>query len=86
MGQGMPANAKTGDRRFAGENWAQNPLSVYSVTAYQMQARAPLMGMVDAVEADEKTRARIRFGVEQWLARCRPATSWPSMPTRRRRR
>ncbi|HPU19545.1 MAG TPA: alpha/beta fold hydrolase, partial [Alicycliphilus sp.] len=72
-GQGMlPQMPKTGDRRFAGENWAQNPLSVYSVTAYQMQARA-LMGMVDAVEADEKTRARIRFGVEQWLAAMSPS-------------
>jgi polyhydroxyalkanoate synthase len=68
----LPQMPKTGDRRFAGENWAQNPLSVYSVTAYQMQARA-LMGMVDAVEADEKTRARIRFGVEQWLAAMSPS-------------
>lgn len=40
-GQGMlPQMPKTGDRRFAGENWAQNPLSVYSVTAYQSR-RAP---------------------------------------------
>jgi len=31
------------------------------------------MGMVDAVEADEKTRARIRFGVEQWLAAMSPS-------------
>ena len=60
------------DRRFAGDSWAQNPLSAYSVTAYQMQARA-LMGLVDAVEADEKTRARIRFGVEQWLAATAPS-------------
>ncbi|MBS0466010.1 MAG: class I poly(R)-hydroxyalkanoic acid synthase [Proteobacteria bacterium] len=71
--QGMlPQLPKTGDKRFSGENWAHNPLSVYSVTAYQMQARA-LMGLVDAVEADEKTRARIRFGVEQWLAAMAPS-------------
>ena len=72
-GQGvLPQMPKTGDRRFAGDNWAQNPLSVYSVTAYQMQARA-LMGLVDAVDADEKTRARIRFGVEQLLAAMSPS-------------
>jgi len=71
--QGMsPQIPASNDRRFAGDSWAQNPLSAYSVTAYQMQARA-LMGLVDAVEADEKTRARIRFGVEQWLAATAPS-------------
>ncbi|WP_404299668.1 PHA/PHB synthase family protein [Alicycliphilus denitrificans] len=72
-GQGLsPQLPKSADRRFAGENWANNPLSVYSVAAYQMQARA-LLGLVDAVEADEKTRARIRFSVEQWLAAMAPS-------------
>ena len=73
LGQGMsPKVSAGGDRRFAGESWAQNPLSAYSVAAYQMQARA-LMGLADAVEADDKTRARIRFGVEQWLAAMAPS-------------
>ena len=72
-GQGLHAQAsKTGDRRFAGESWANNPLSAFSVAAYQLQARA-LMGLADAVEADEKTRARIRFSVEQWLAAMAPS-------------
>lgn len=72
-GQGPHAQAsKTGDRRFAGESWANNPLSAFSVAAYQLQARA-LMGLADAVEADEKTRARIRFSVEQWLAAMAPS-------------
>ncbi|RKJ99683.1 PHA/PHB synthase family protein [Alicycliphilus denitrificans] len=72
-GQGLHAQAsKTGDRRFAGESWASNPLSAFSVAAYQLQARA-LMGLADAVEADEKTRARIRFSVEQWLAAMAPS-------------
>ncbi|MDU7587431.1 MAG: class I poly(R)-hydroxyalkanoic acid synthase, partial [Acidovorax sp.] len=60
------------DRRFAGENWAHNPLSAFSVAAYQLQAHA-LMGLVDAVQADDKTRARIRFSVEQWLAAMAPS-------------
>ena len=29
-------------------------------------------GLADAVEGDEKTRARIRFGVEQWMAAAGP--------------
>ena len=61
-----------GDKRFSGDGWAQNPLSAFSVAAYQLQART-LMGLVDAVEADDKTRARIRFSVEQWLAAMAPS-------------
>ncbi|MBS0390721.1 MAG: class I poly(R)-hydroxyalkanoic acid synthase [Proteobacteria bacterium] len=72
-GQGLHSQpAKSHDRRFAGESWAHNPLSAFSVAAYQLQARA-LMGLADAVETDEKTRARIRFGVEQWLAALAPS-------------
>jgi polyhydroxyalkanoate synthase len=72
-GKGLHSQpSKTSDRRFAGENWAHNPLSAFSVAAYQLQARA-LMGLADAVEADEKTRARIRFSVEQWLAAMAPS-------------
>lgn len=71
--QGLhPQIPQSSDRRFAGDSWAQNPLSAYTVTAYQMQARA-LMGLVEAVEGDEKTRARIRFSVEQWLAAMAPS-------------
>jgi len=60
------------DKRFSAEDWSQNPLSTFAVAAYQLQART-LQGLVDAVEADEKTRARIRFSVEQWLAASAPS-------------
>ena len=66
------AGPEAGDKRFIGESWAQNPLSAFSVAAYQLQART-LMGLVDAVEADDKTRARVRFSVEQWLAAMAPS-------------
>ena len=32
-----------------------------------------LMGLAEAVQADEKTRNRVRFAVEQWLAAMSPS-------------
>jgi len=61
-----------GDRRLASDEWGRNPLSAFAVAAYELQART-LMAMVDAVQADEKTRARIRFSVEQFLAASAPS-------------
>ena len=60
------------DRRFASDEWGRNPLSAFAVAAYELQART-LMAMVDAVQADEKTRARIRFSIEQFLAASAPS-------------
>jgi len=60
------------DKRFCSDDWSHNPLSAFAVAAYQLQART-LQGLVDAVEADEKTRARIRFSVDQWLAASAPS-------------
>ncbi|MBO9676885.1 MAG: class I poly(R)-hydroxyalkanoic acid synthase [Acidovorax sp.] len=70
--QGLQGSAKPGDRRFAGEGWAQNPVAAFSAAAYLLNART-MMGLAEAVEADEKTRARIRFGVEQWMAAMAPS-------------
>ena len=61
-----------GDKRFSGEGWAQNPVAAFSAAAYLLNART-LMQLAEAVEADEKTRARIRFGVEQWMAAMAPS-------------
>ena len=63
--QGLQGKAEIKDRRFSGEGWASNPVAAFSAAAYLLNART-LMGLADAVEGDEKTRARIRFGVEQW--------------------
>ena len=60
------------DKRFSGENWVHNPLSAFSVASYQLCVRA-LLGLADAVQADEKTRARVHFAVEQWLAATAPS-------------
>ena len=60
------------DKRFAGEAWVKNPMAAFSAATYALNAKI-LMGLVDAVQSDEKTRARIRFGVEQWLAATAPS-------------
>jgi len=60
------------DRRFAHDAWAQNPVSAFSAAVYMLNART-LLGMVEALQADEKTKARLRFAVEQWLAASAPS-------------
>ena len=62
----------TADRRFADAAWGSNPLSAFAAAVYLLNART-LLGMADAVEADEKTRARLRFAVEQWMAAAAPS-------------
>ncbi len=60
------------DRRFASEAWQSNPLSQFAAAAYLLNAKV-LTGLADAVHADPKTRARVRFAVEQWLAASAPS-------------
>jgi len=62
----------TADKRFSGEAWGSNPVAAYSAAVYLLNART-MMGLADAVEADAKTRSRIRFAVEQWMAAAAPS-------------
>ncbi|SCK58897.1 polyhydroxyalkanoate synthase [Variovorax sp. HW608] len=62
----------SGDKRFAGEAWSHNPLSSFAAAVYLLNART-LMSMAEAVDADDKTRARVRFAVEQWMAASSPS-------------
>ncbi len=64
--------AKADDKRFAAEAWSTNPVAAFSAAAYLLNTRA-LMGLADAVQADPKTRARIRFAVEQLAAAAAPS-------------
>ncbi len=70
--QGLQGAPEVKDKRFVGEGWASNPVAAFSAAAYLLNART-LMGLAEAVEADEKTKARIRFGVEQWMAAMAPS-------------
>jgi polyhydroxyalkanoate synthase len=64
--------APPADRRFASEAWSANPVSQFAASSYLLNAKV-LSGLADAVEGDAKTRARVRFAVEQWLAATSPS-------------
>ena len=70
--QSLQGTPEVKDRRFSGDGWASNPVAAFSAAAYLLNALT-LMGLADAVEGDQKTRARIRFGVEQWMAAMAPS-------------
>ena len=60
------------DKRFNTQSWADNPLTAATAATYLLNSRM-LMGLAEAVQADEKTRNRVRFAVEQWLAAMSPS-------------
>ncbi len=60
------------DKRFAAEAWGGNPLAAFSAASYLLNSRT-LMGLADAVEADKKTKTKIRFSLEQVLAASAPS-------------
>ena len=70
--QSLQSSLQIKDRRFSGEAWSHNPVAAFNAATYLLNART-LMGLADAVEADAKTRARIRFAVEQWVAAAAPS-------------
>ncbi|MBE7939922.1 MULTISPECIES: class I poly(R)-hydroxyalkanoic acid synthase [Ramlibacter] len=70
--QGLTAKAPLPDKRFAAEAWATNPVSAFTAAVYLLNART-LLGLAEAAETDEKTKARLRFGIEQWLAASAPS-------------
>ena len=68
----LSGTAALGDKRFSAPAWSKNPVAAFSAASYLLNART-LMGMAEAVDADEKTRARLRFAVEQWMAASAPS-------------
>ena len=70
--QSLHNSLQVKDRRFSGEAWSANPMAAFNAATYLLNART-LMGLADAVEGDEKTRNRIRFAVEQWVAAAAPS-------------
>ncbi len=71
--QGFHARPE-GDRRFAGDAWNNNPLSAFSAAVYLLNGRT-MLSMAEAIDADQKTKARLRFAVEQWMAASAPSNS-----------
>jgi polyhydroxyalkanoate synthase subunit PhaC len=64
--------ATPSDKRFANDAWSGNPVAAFSAELYLLNARA-LLGLVEAAETDAKTKARLRFAVEQWMAASAPS-------------
>ena len=61
-----------GDRRFGSSEWMANPASAYTAQMYLLNARS-LLQMAESVEGDAKTKARIRFAVQQWIDMASPS-------------
>ena len=67
------------DRRFAAQPWLQNPAAAYTAQMYLLNART-LMQMAESVQGDAKTKARIRFAVQQWVDATSPSNFLASNP------
>ena len=61
-----------GDRRFSAADWQTNPSATWTAQMYLLNARA-LMRLADSLQGDAKTRARVRFAVQQWVDAMSPA-------------
>ncbi len=70
--QGAKSATPLKDKRFKDDSWTSNPVAAFSAASYLLNSRT-LMGLAEAVEGDEKTRSRIRFAVEQWMAASAPS-------------
>ena len=70
--QGLTGGFAKADKRFAGDAWARNPVAAFSASVYLLNART-LLGLADAADTDAKTKARLRFAVEQWMAASAPS-------------
>ena len=70
--EGYKAPQSSADRRFSDPSWSDNPVAAYSTAIYLLNARA-LTALSDAVQADAKTKSRIRFAVDQWIAAAAPS-------------
>ncbi len=66
-----PAQAPA-DRRFGAADWGAQPGSAFMAGMYLLNART-LLAMADQIEADEKTRQRLRFAVQQWIDAASPS-------------
>ncbi|MBL8328324.1 MAG: class I poly(R)-hydroxyalkanoic acid synthase [Rubrivivax sp.] len=67
------------DRRFSSDAWSSTPGAAYMAQMYLLNART-LMEMAEAVQADGKTKARLRFAVQQWIDAASPSNYLATNP------
>jgi polyhydroxyalkanoate synthase len=70
--EGLTAQPASTDKRFNGDAWSHNPVSAFAAAVYLLNART-LMSLADAADTDEKTKAKLRFAIEQWMAASAPS-------------
>ncbi len=70
--EGIKGNFHFKDKRFASEAWPHNPMAAYAAAVYLLNSNT-LNQLAHAVDADEKTRARLCFAVEQFAAASAPS-------------
>ena len=70
--QGLSANPAGKDKRFASEAWSANPVAAFCAAVYLLNART-LLGLAEVADTDPKTKARLRFAIEQWMAASAPS-------------
>ena len=71
--------APSGDRRFAAPEWSANPVSSFISQLYLLNGRT-LGRMAEQVEADAKTKARLRFAVQQFVDAAAPSNFLATNP------
>ena len=66
------AAAPVADRRFAAKEWAAHPAGAFLAEMYLLNART-LLQMAEQWQGDAKAKARLRFGVLQWIDAASPS-------------
>ncbi|WP_423598990.1 class I poly(R)-hydroxyalkanoic acid synthase [Roseateles sp. MS654] len=79
-----PAAAAIKDRRFADASWSENRLAHFTAQLYLLNART-LQRMAEQVQGDDKTRARVRFAVQQFIDAASPSNFLALNPEAQRR-
>jgi polyhydroxyalkanoate synthase len=67
-----PEPRPIGDRRFAAEDWLKNPTAAFTAQIYLLNAKT-LTQMAEHLQGDEKTKARVRFAVQQFVDAASPS-------------
>ena len=66
------AAAPITDARFSDPAWRDNPIAAFTARAYLLNSEF-MNALAGAVDADRKTRDRIKFAVAQWVDAASPA-------------
>ena len=70
--QSLQSSLSLADKRFKDDAWERNPMSAFAAAVYLLNART-LLSLAEAAESDAKTKARLVFAVEQWMAASAPS-------------